>query len=394
LAWLRANRILFAMDAHRPELAHKFAIIFLVGAPLAGVIAAIVFLWNSYVFPLDLVLMGVFYPITAMGITIGYHRMLTHQGFKSPEWLRGLLLILGCMAFEGAPDVWAATHIKHHAHADEEGDPHSPLEGFWHAHIGWLYNQRNFPLIRDYAPQLLEDKTVQFVSKYLLVWMGLSLFIPFLLGGVTGFVWGALVRIFITTHVTWSVNSVCHVFGKRAFETTDESRNEWVVGLLAFGEGWHNNHHAFPRNAFHGMRWWQFDLSGLTIRLFEKLGLASDVQRVAPETEAAHRTRTEAMLDAIKDLRMAAINSVWHARAEISALGAKFVQASLTDDQREHCHQMQMYAMQRLDTINRTIAKSAHLKRQKLAQYQKEAQQLMLDCKQRWAVLVGDRASA
>lgn len=380
--------------ATRSEFLHKASILFLVIAPLAGAVTAVVLLWNTYIFPSDIVLLVVLYAITTIGIGTGFHRMLTHQGFKAPEWLRGIILIFGTMAFEGAPDQWTATHIKHHAHSDEEGDPHSPLDGFWHAHMGWLFSTRNFPIVKEYAPHLLEDKTVRFVSRYTLLWTILSLALPLAIGGWTGLVWGGFVRIFLTTHVTWSVNSICHTFGKRAFETTDESRNEWVIGLLAFGEGWHNNHHAFPTNAFHGMRWWQFDLNGIVIRLLEKVGLAWDVQRVTPETEEAHRTRTEAMIDTLRELRQGAMVSIRHARADISAWGARFVAASMTDDQRSQCHQMQIYAMQRLDTIQDTIAKSAHLKRQKIDKYLREAQSLHQNCKQKFSAVVGDMAAA
>lgn len=278
------------------ECLHKARIIFLVTLPLLGTAVAFALLWQRYVFPSDIALLAVFYVLTALGITIGYHRMLTHDGFKAPAAVRAFFLILGCMAFEGAPDEWAAAHIKHHAHSDKEGDPHSPLEGFWHSHMGWLFALRNFPDVKMYAPHLREDPVVRFVSRNVLVWMGLSLLLPFLIGGWTGLVWGGLVRIFLVNHITWSVNSVCHTFGKRVFETHDESRNEWVVGLLGLGEGWHNNHHAFPRNAFHGMRWWQFDLSGYIIRALESIGLIWNVQRVRPEAMEARLSKSSIVL--------------------------------------------------------------------------------------------------
>jgi stearoyl-CoA desaturase (delta-9 desaturase) len=227
------------------------------------------------------------YTVAAMGVTMGFHRMLTHRSFKPHPVIKFLLLVGGSMALEGPAIEWAATHVKHHALADKEGDPHSPLEGFWHAHLGWLFKDRMAdPNV--YCRNLVKDPMVMFVSRTFLVWVVLSLAIPFGVGGLIGgwsgawtaLLWGGLVRIFLTHHVTWSVNSVCHTFGQRDFETVDQSRNEWVVGLLAFGEGWHNNHHAFPRSAFHGLRWWQFDLTGYLIWTLERVGLVHEVYRI------------------------------------------------------------------------------------------------------------------
>jgi stearoyl-CoA desaturase (delta-9 desaturase) len=194
------------------------------------------------------------------------------------------------MAVEGPAIEWASTHIKHHAHADQEGDPHSPVEGFFHAHLGWMFKDPD-PNTALYGRHLLHDPLVVFVNRTSVLWVALSLLIPFLIGGWTGLLWGGLVRIFLTHHVTWSVNSVCHTFGKRAFETPDQSHNEWLVGLLAFGEGWHNNHHAFPRSAFHGLRWWQLDLSGSIIWVLERCGLAKEVYRVTPAMRASRSAR-------------------------------------------------------------------------------------------------------
>jgi stearoyl-CoA desaturase (delta-9 desaturase) len=183
------------------------------------------------------------------------------------------------MAVEGPALDWASIHIKHHANTDTEDDPHSPLDGFFHAHIGWFIS--GFLAEPEvYGTWLRKDRLVMFMSKTFFIWGALGLVIPYLLGGWTGVLWGGLVRMFLTHHVTWSVNSVCHTFGRRMFDTGDQSRNQWLVGLLAFGEGWHNNHHAFPRSAFHGLRWWQFDLSAYIIRLLEWTGLAWNVWRI------------------------------------------------------------------------------------------------------------------
>jgi stearoyl-CoA desaturase (Delta-9 desaturase) len=262
-------------------LLNKLIVLAVVIIPFLATIVAIVLLWKRAVQWSDLVLLATMYTLVVLGVTVGYHRMLTHRSFRPHPVVKCILLILGSMSLEGSALEWAATHIKHHAHADRPGDPHSPLEGFFHAHLGWLFHDRDAdPHV--YCRNLVADPVVVFVSRTFLLWVVLSFVIPFAIGGWTGLLWGGLVRVFLTHHVTWSVNSVCHLFGKREFETNDQSRNEWIVGLLAFGEGWHNNHHAFPRSAFHGLYWWQFDLSGYLIRLLERLSLVHDVYRIPP----------------------------------------------------------------------------------------------------------------
>ncbi len=271
------------------DLVHRAVVLALVVIPLAGTLLAIRLLWQRAVDWRDIALLvGLYVPIS-LGITIGFHRYLTHRGFRANPVVKAVLLILGSMAVEGPALAWAATHRKHHALADQEGDPHSPADGFFHAHVGWLFKGQDADQ-KLYARDLIEDRMVMFVSRTFLLWAALTLVVPFLIGGWTGLVWGGLVRVFLTHHVTWSVNSVCHTFGSRPFRTKDLSRNQWVVGLLALGEGWHNNHHAFPRSALHGLRWWQFDLSGLTIRLLERARLVRNVQRV---TAAEIRARFE-----------------------------------------------------------------------------------------------------
>jgi stearoyl-CoA desaturase (delta-9 desaturase) len=261
---------------------YKFVVLAAVIIPFIATAYAIYLLWNRAVNWSDITLLIVMYSLTIIGIGMGFHRMLTHRSFRAHPAVKFILLVLGSMSLEGAAIDWAATHVKHHAQADQEGDPHSPVEGFFHAHVGWLFKDRMAsPDI--YCKHLTKDPIVMFVSRTFLVWVVLSLLIPLAIGGWHGLLWGGLVRIFLAHHVTWSVNSICHTFGKRKFETTDQSRNEWVIGLLAFGEGWHNNHHAFPRSAFHGLEWWQFDLSGYFIRALEKIGLVRDVYRVSPE---------------------------------------------------------------------------------------------------------------
>jgi stearoyl-CoA desaturase (Delta-9 desaturase) len=271
----------------KPFSVYKGIVLVVVIVPLLATVLAIVLLWQRAVHWSDLALLATMYALVALGVTVGFHRMLTHRSFRPHPVVKCILLILGSMSFEGSALEWAATHIKHHAQADREGDPHSPVEGFFHAHIGWMFGEKVDPNV--YCNYLLKDRMVVFVSRTFIFWSLLSLLIPFALGGWTGLLWGGLVRMFLTHHVTWSVNSVCHTFGKREFETNDRSRNEWMVGLLAFGEGWHNNHHAFPRSAFHGLHWWQFDLSGYLIWTLERLGLARDVYRISPSLRARRK---------------------------------------------------------------------------------------------------------
>jgi len=264
----------------------KILMLVVVVLPFLATLFAIALLWQRAVNWTDIALLIAFNVIAGLGVTIGYHRMLTHRSFRPQPVIKFIFLAFGSMAVEGPALQWAATHIKHHAHSDSEGDPHSPVEGFWHAHLGWMFNTTDAdPNI--YCRNLVRDPMVVFMSSTFILWTILALAIPFAIGGWTGLLWGGLVRIFFTHHITWSVNSVCHTFGKREFETKDRSRNEWVVGLLGFGEGWHNNHHAFPRSAFHGLHWWQFDLSGYVIWTLERVGLVRDVYRVSP----AMRTR-------------------------------------------------------------------------------------------------------
>lgn len=271
----------------------KAVIIFSVVMPLLGTIFAIWLLWQSLVGWRDIAIMVGMYVFVALGITIGFHRMLTHRSFEAHPVVRFFFLALGSMALQGPALDWASVHIHHHAETDKDDDPHSPVAGFFHAHLGWLVTGKMAnPTV--YGKWLLKDPIVMFVSRTWWVWVALGYIIPYMLGGWTGLLWGGLVRTFLLNHVTWSVNSVCHTFGRRMFETDDLSRNNWVVGLLAMGEGWHNNHHAFPRSAFHGMRWWQFDVSSYVIWVLEKLGLVWNVQRIPPERKASRLLNSDA----------------------------------------------------------------------------------------------------
>ena len=271
--------------------------------PFVAFLAAIVLLWGGLVTGLDLAIFAVMYALVGFGVTIGFHRLLTHRAFEAPAPVRAVLAVLGSMSLQGAVIHWVADHRKHHTFADEQGDPHSPhtheadglrgvLTGIWHAHTGWLFDRAERASARRFARDLREDPAIKFVDRYFVVWVLLGLLIPFLAGfalsggvlaaGLTALLWGGLVRIFLLHHATWSVNSICHIYGKQPFELEDESRNNWAVALVSLGEGWHHNHHAFPTSARHGLRRFQFDPSYALIRLMERVGLVRNVKRPGP----------------------------------------------------------------------------------------------------------------
>jgi stearoyl-CoA desaturase (delta-9 desaturase) len=264
-------------------------LIFVVG-PLLATAFAIARLWQDMIGWQELTLLFILYLLTGLGITFGYHRLLTHRSFETGPVLKAIALILGSMAVQGRAIDWASNHLKHHAHSDEEGDPHSPLEGFFHAHIGWLFSAP--PADRErYGKRFLDDPVIVAIDRTFLLWVGLGLVIPFAIAGWEGLLWGGFVRIVIVNHISWSVNSVCHLFGDRPFAIKDQSGNNWLLGVLAFGEGWHHNHHAFPAMAYHGMTWRQVDLTALIIRLLRRLGLVWNVKLPSPELVARRRVQ-------------------------------------------------------------------------------------------------------
>lgn len=274
-------------------------LVFVVG-PLLATVYAIVRLWHDLIGWRELSLFLVLYLLTGIGVTFGYHRLLTHHSFETGPVLKASVLILAGMAVQSRAIDWAANHLKHHAHADDEGDPHSPLEGFFHAHIGWLFSAP--PADRErYCKRHLADPLIVAIDRLFLLWVALGLLIPFAIAGWEGLLWGGFVRIVVVNHVTWSVNSVCHTFGDRPFDIKDESRNNWLVGLLAFGEGWHHNHHAFPAMAYHGMTWRQFDLTALIIRGLRRLGLVWNVKLPSAELIARRRRKVAPLPEAMGD---------------------------------------------------------------------------------------------
>jgi stearoyl-CoA desaturase (Delta-9 desaturase) len=274
--------------------------------PFAAFLAATVLLWGSLFTWTDLAALAVAYAATCIGITVGFHRLLTHRSFQTYAAVRYALAVLGTLAIEGSVLKWVADHRKHHKFTDEAGDPHSPhesgpgvlgaLKGLWHAHVGWLFNNVGQAELRRYAPDLLKDRGIERIDAAEKPLIAASLILPFFLGllvkgTLTGalmtLLWVGLVRIFLLHHATFSINSICHFFGRRRFDTDDRSTNVGWLSLATFGESWHNNHHAFPTSAFHGLRRRELDFGGLFIRLLERLGLAWRVVRVSPERQRA-----------------------------------------------------------------------------------------------------------
>jgi stearoyl-CoA desaturase (delta-9 desaturase) len=284
--------------------ARKFSMLVITVLPFVGLIAAVTLLWNQAVGWTDLVLFAGLYVICGFGITIGYHRMLTHHAFDAVAPLKAALLVAGSLAVQGSALDWAIDHRTHHAHSDKEGDPHSPHHGFGgglggqlrglvHAHMGWMFVHKSAMERARMARDLVDDPLVRFVDRTFVVWAVAGFMLPFALGYVltggtwrgafTGLLWGGLVRLFLNHHVTWSVNSICHFFGHRPFAAYDQSTNNWVLALPSLGESWHHNHHVFPTSAFHGLGWRQLDVSGMVIASWEKLGWVRKVRRPTAE---------------------------------------------------------------------------------------------------------------
>jgi stearoyl-CoA desaturase (delta-9 desaturase) len=291
---------------HEMTTAEKVANVGAVAVPFGATIGAIALFWNSLVTPADLAIAAAMYLVTAIGITVGFHRLLTHRSFQTSKSLEYLFAAFGSMAVQGPVISWVADHRKHHAHTDKDGDPHSPhvghgdgvrgvLAGLWHAHTGWLISTQGRADWKRYAPDLYEDRGMRIIARRFVPLVFASLAIPALagylvsgtlVGAATGLLWGGLVRVFFVHHVTWSVNSVCHFLGSRRFDTDDRSTNVFWLALPSLGESWHHNHHAFPRSAVHGLKPWEIDPSALIIAALERLGLAWNVVRISPERQA------------------------------------------------------------------------------------------------------------
>jgi stearoyl-CoA desaturase (Delta-9 desaturase) len=275
--------------------------------PLALFGFAIFMTWGDTLRWRDLVVLAISYSLTGAGVTVGFHRLLTHRSFKTSRLVRGLFAVLGSAAVEGPVIEWVSSHRKHHRFSDLAGDPHSPhvdhgvgwrgaTRGLFHAHVGWMFRGVDRASPERYAKDLLADPLLRTVNRTFPLWVLIGLAFPFglgvaltgsLFGGLTGLLWGGAVRILFLHHATFSINSLCHFFGRRRFHTDDESRNLAWLALPTFGEAWHNNHHAFPTSARHGLTRWQLDPGGWLIDALERVGLAWDVVRISTDSQQA-----------------------------------------------------------------------------------------------------------
>jgi stearoyl-CoA desaturase (delta-9 desaturase) len=305
----RAIRGVVRLTAKELRFQRRLTLAFTVG-PLLGVVLAVWMLWGSGVSGLDLALLLGFYAFTGLGITVGFHRLFTHRSFRATKPVRVALAVAGSMAVEGSVIAWCATHRRHHAFSDRYGDPHSPhlaraagvkgvAIGLWHAHVGWLLDpERSDP--NEWTPDLMSDAAIRWVDRAF-PWLTVVTFMlpaaigwavsGTLWGAASAFVWGSLVRIVLLHHVTWSINSICHFYGKEAYRARDESRNVWPMAPISFGESWHNNHHAFPWSARLGLRPWEIDIGWYAIRILRSLRLVRDVKVPTREQREARRIR-------------------------------------------------------------------------------------------------------
>lgn len=264
--------------------------------PFLGCIAAIFWAWRFGLSLLDLELFLGMYVLTTLGVTAGFHRLFTHRSFEAGKVIQVLLAIAGSMAVQGPVIFWVASHRKHHQYSDQQDDLHSPhfggdgtcgsLKGFYHSHMGWMLNHDSGNWVK-YVPDLLRDQLLFKLNQWYFYWVFLGLLLPAILGALltrtwqgtlSGLLWGGFARIFIVHHVTWSINSICHLFGSQPYATMDRSRNNFIFGILALGEGWHNNHHAFQNSARHGLLWWQLDLTYILIFSLERCSLVWNVK--------------------------------------------------------------------------------------------------------------------
>jgi stearoyl-CoA desaturase (delta-9 desaturase) len=290
--------------------AERFSVYFFVFVPFLALVLAVPLAWGWGVTWLDISLMATFYLVSVLGVTIGYHRYFTHGAFKAKRQLRAALAIAGSLALQGPVIDWVTDHRRHHAFSDREGDPHSPwlygtsplalARGFWHSHMGWLF-KRDLSNPARFAPDLLADRDIRAIDRLFGLWTTISLSLPAVLGalitwswwgGVTAFFWAGLVRVSLLHHVTWSVNSICHMIGSRPFASRDRAANFWPLALLSMGESWHNSHHADPTCARHGVLPGQIDISARLIWVFEKLGWIWQVRWPTPHRLARVTDRT------------------------------------------------------------------------------------------------------
>jgi stearoyl-CoA desaturase (delta-9 desaturase) len=254
-----------------------------------GAIAALfMFSWRSL-----LISMALYWMTVGWGISLGYHRLHTHRSYKCPTWMEYFFAVCGALTLEGGPIFWVATHRIHHQKSDQPGDPHSPHDGAWWAHVGWILwgetNHNNTKLMSKYAPDLAKHKFYVWLNNWHWVPMVALGVILIAIGGFPLLCWGIFLRVVVGLHATWLVNSATHMWGNRRFVTKDDSRNNWWVALMTFGEGWHNNHHAHPTSARHGLAWYEFDISWITLKALKAIGVAKEVRVARIDADLAER---------------------------------------------------------------------------------------------------------
>lgn len=305
-----AHLPLEAEPSRRVSTGVRVANLIAVIVPFAALLVAVVSLWGRGFSAIDFGLLAGMYVLTVLGITVGFHRLFTHRAFETNSVVEFIFAVLGSMAVQGRLFNWVALHRRHHQHSDEIDDPHSPhhagegvwgvVRGVWHAHLGWIFRPKPLDLPR-YVKDLGQKRSLRIANRMFFVWVAVGLLIPAAIGGLLtqswagafwGFIWGGLVRVLLVHHVTWSINSVCHLWGRRPYQTGDESRNNSLFGVLALGEGWHNTHHAFPTSARHGLQWWQPDVSYWVIRALAALGLAWNIKLPTLKSQTAREAHS------------------------------------------------------------------------------------------------------
>jgi stearoyl-CoA desaturase (delta-9 desaturase) len=298
--------------SYKAEVLQRRLALVVVIVPFLALLVGIVLLCRSAVGRMELLLLAGMYWASHVGAGLGFHRYFSHRSFQTTRPVKAILAILGSMAVQGPVVQWAAAHRRHHNFSDQQGDPHSPhlhepgfintLRAFWHAHVGWVFEPQIYDWVH-YVPDLVKDRALMRLNRLYFLWVFLGLALPSLLGywliggwrgALDGLLWGGLIRIALGHHSIWSVNSICHIMGARPYRSNDNSRNNMLLAIAVFGDGWHNNHHAFPTSAFHGLEWWEIDVHGYLLRTLALFGLAWDLKR---PSESALKQKSRSRVD-------------------------------------------------------------------------------------------------
>ncbi len=293
------NDILLLMKKTKLNLSYIYAWFLVFITPLSVPLA--IWTWyEGWVTKSDILLCIVMYSLSGLGITLGYHRLLTHRAYQSKRWFKQFLYVCGTFAMQGGPASWASLHIQHHRFADKPGDPHTPAQkGFWFAHCGWIFHEHR-PNFRRYGKWLLKDRDVLHISRNYIPYSLIGLIVPFILGGWIGLLWAGFLRVFLCIQMTWCVNSVCHLWGRTAYAMNDTSKNNAFVALLTFGEGWHNNHHRFMQMPFLGHKWYELDLGKWLLIILKPLGVVWDF-KIPKELRSGTSNKTTPAAPVLED---------------------------------------------------------------------------------------------